>query len=55
VLNGGAARLGEKGDLIIVMSTVLLDDTAARSHRLKCFNVDRHNRIVSDRHRSRGR
>lgn len=55
VLNGGAARLGEVGDEVIVMSTALLEDGAARRFHLKKVNVDGHNRIRRDSHRSRGR
>jgi aspartate 1-decarboxylase len=53
VLNGGAARLGEVGDELIVMSFALLDDAAARRHKLAVFNVDARNRIKRDRNRSR--
>lgn len=53
VLNGGAARLGEIGDELIVMSNVLVDESAAEQHRPRLIYVDQHNRIVSDSHRSR--
>jgi aspartate 1-decarboxylase len=53
VLNGAAARLGEVGDELIVMSSVLLDDAAARKHRIKVINVDGDNRIKRDRNRTR--
>ena len=53
VLNGAAARLGEVGDEIIVMSSVLLDDAAAREHCIKVINVDGDNRIKRDRNRTR--
>ena len=53
VLNGAAARLGEVGDELIVMSSVLLDDATARKHRIKVINVDSDNRIKRDRNRTR--
>ena len=46
VLNGAAARLGEAGDEVIIMSTVLVDEAAAADHRLIRINVDKNNRIV---------
>jgi aspartate 1-decarboxylase len=52
VLNGAAARLGEVGDEVIVMSTVLLEDGEARRHRLKKVDVDRRNRIQRDGNRT---
>jgi aspartate 1-decarboxylase len=48
VLNGAAARLGEVGDDIIVMSTVLLDEEEGAGHVLKRIRVDSDNRIVPD-------
>lgn len=53
VLNGGAARLGEVGDELIVMSFCLLDEAEARSHRLRVIRVDHRNRIKRDRHHPR--
>lgn len=53
VLNGAAARLGEVGDELIVMSSVLLDDAAARRHRIKVINVDVDNHSKRDRNRTR--
>uniref|UniRef100_A0A7C4CC41 Aspartate 1-decarboxylase n=1 Tax=candidate division WOR-3 bacterium TaxID=2052148 RepID=A0A7C4CC41_UNCW3 len=55
VLNGGAARLGEVGDELIVWSIVLLEEADARAHRLKCVNVDKDNSLVVDCDRSRSR
>ncbi len=50
VLNGAAARLGEVGDEVIVMSLVWLGDAESRQHRLTRVNVDHRNRIKkSDR------
>lgn len=54
VLNGGAARLGEVGDELIVWSIVLMEEADARGHALKCVNVDKSNRLVGDCDRSRG-
>jgi len=48
VLNGAAARLGEVGDEVIVMSTVLLDEKQGAGHVLKRIRVDSENRIVDD-------
>ena len=55
VLNGAAARLGEVGDELIVMSLVWLADSEAREHQLTRIHVDQRNRIKSDRNRPRGR
>ena len=55
VLNGAAARLGEVGDEVIVMSLTWLDDAESRRHRLTRVNVDHRNRIKkSDRNSPRG-
>ncbi len=45
VLNGAAARLGEVGDEIIVMSLVWLPDAESRRHRVTRVNVGPRNRI----------
>lgn len=44
VLNGGAARLGEVGDQLIVMSTALVPEDSVREHRLRVVRVDDDNR-----------
>lgn len=44
VLNGGAARLGEVGDQLIVMSTALVPDGSIHEHRLRVVSVDGSNR-----------
>jgi aspartate 1-decarboxylase len=55
VLNGAAARLGEVGDEVIVMTLVWLGDAESRQHRLTRVNVDNRNRIKnSDRNSPRG-
>ncbi|UCG42360.1 MAG: aspartate 1-decarboxylase [candidate division WOR-3 bacterium] len=48
VLNGAAARLGEVGDEIIVMSTVLLGEEQGAGHVLRRISVDSDNRMVDD-------
>jgi len=45
VLNGGAARLGEVGDELIVMSNVFVPEDAAAAHRMRKVSVDSSNRI----------
>ena len=48
ILNGGAARMGEVGDELIVMSKVLVPEEEARLHRLHVLRVDSDNRIIDD-------
>lgn len=55
VLNGGAARLGEVGDRLIVMSTVLVEEAEAPGHTPTLVYVDSRNRITGDSDRPRGR
>lgn len=55
VLNGGAARMGEVGDELIVMSNVIMDETEAVKHRLTKVVVDKRNRMVNDRSSSSSR
>lgn len=45
-LNGGAAKHGKKGDLVIIMSFVVLSDPEARKYQPKVVLVDSKNRIV---------
>lgn len=45
-LNGGAAKHGKKGDLVIIMSFVVLSDQEARKYHPKVVLVDSQNRIV---------
>jgi len=52
VLNGAAARLGEVGDEVIVMSLVWLGDAESRRHQLTRVNVDHRNRIKKSDHNS---
>ncbi|MGQ9707593.1 MAG: aspartate 1-decarboxylase [bacterium] len=49
VLKGAAARLGEVGDKIIVMSIVYLDEDEVAGHRILKVIVDKDNRIVSEK------
>jgi aspartate 1-decarboxylase len=43
-LNGAAARLGETGDLIIILSYCQMDKASAASHKPLAVHVDAHNR-----------
>jgi aspartate 1-decarboxylase len=47
-VNGAAAHLVQPGDLVIVATFVLLDETAARKHQPKIILVDQHNHIRRD-------
>lgn len=46
-LNGGAARYGQRGDLVIIMSFALVAEEELESHQPKVVSVDRENRILS--------
>jgi aspartate 1-decarboxylase len=46
-LNGAAARLGSKGDLIIIMTYVILPEEKVFNHHPRLILVDEHNRIKS--------
>lgn len=43
-LNGAAARKGQKGDLIIILSYGMLDEAQATGHQPKLVHVDAQNR-----------
>lgn len=45
-LNGAAARLVQKGDIVIIMSFVLIDAKEVATHRPKVVLVDEHNKIT---------
>ncbi|GAA4980895.1 aspartate 1-decarboxylase [Kineococcus glutinatus] len=45
-INGAAARLVACGDLVIVMSFLLLEEDEVRGHRPRVVHVDERNRIV---------
>ena len=47
VINGAAARLAQPGDIVIIMSYVLMTDEEAKSHSPKVVLVDERNRPVS--------
>ncbi|MBA2123631.1 aspartate 1-decarboxylase [bacterium Unc6] len=44
-MNGGAARWAEVGDLLIIISSALVDDKEAKSYKPKVVIVDQNNRI----------
>ena len=44
-LNGPAARLGQIGDTIHILSYVLVDSEEASFHEPKCIHVDSANRM----------
>jgi len=46
-LNGGAARLGQAGDLLIIISYVHLNEQEMTSFKTKAVLVDSNNRIKS--------
>lgn len=45
-LNGAAARLVQKGDVVIIMSYVLMDDEEAANHKPTVLLVDEHNKLT---------
>ncbi|MBP7811127.1 MAG: aspartate 1-decarboxylase, partial [Neisseria sp.] len=44
-LNGAAARLVQKGDIVIIMSYVLMGNEEAKNHEPKVVLVNEHNKI----------
>jgi aspartate 1-decarboxylase len=46
-MNGGAAKYAQKGDLIILMTFGVMDETELERHEPKVVYVDRQNRILS--------
>ena len=48
-LNGAAARLGQPGDIIIIIGYGLMETAEAESHTPRLAFVDAHNRIVPER------
>ena len=44
-LNGAAARLVQKGDIVIIMSYVMLSEPEISAHQPKVVLVDEHNKI----------
>lgn len=53
-LNGAAARLGEPGDLVILISYGIYDDREARTVQPRVVHVDSRNRIVRPALRAEG-
>lgn len=45
-LNGAAARKVQAGDIVIIMSYVMVDDAQAEQHKPKVVLVNEHNHIV---------
>ncbi|HET7656684.1 MAG TPA: aspartate 1-decarboxylase [Bacillales bacterium] len=45
-LNGAAARLVQKGDIVIIVSYAMLDEEELREHRPKIAVLDESNQIV---------
>ncbi len=45
-LNGGAAKHGKKGDLVIIMSFVVMTDEEIKKHQPKIVRVDSRNKII---------
>ncbi|MBN2578098.1 MAG: aspartate 1-decarboxylase [Pirellulales bacterium] len=47
LLNGPAARLGQKGDLVVILAYALLDADEARRLTPRKIRVDARNRVIS--------
>lgn len=45
-LNGGAARLGELGDPLIILSYAFVNEDEARNFETKKISLDKNNKIV---------
>jgi aspartate 1-decarboxylase len=45
-LNGGAAKHGKKGDMVIIISFMLMNDEEARSYEPQIAYVDAENRLI---------
>ena len=45
-LNGGAAKHGKAGDMVIILAFALMSDKEAKKHKPKVVYVDSKNRIV---------
>jgi len=46
-LNGAAARLGQPGDIVIIISYALMDDRECAGHKPIIVHVDAQNRLTS--------
>ncbi|MGZ0053251.1 aspartate 1-decarboxylase [Brevibacillus gelatini] len=44
-LNGAAARLVQKGDIVIIIAYAMMTDEQARTHKPRVAIMDEHNRI----------
>ncbi len=47
LLNGPAARLGVKGDIVIILTYAQVTDEEARHHKSKVVHVDSFNRVTN--------
>ena len=45
-LNGGAAKYGKKGDLVIIMTFVVLTDGEIKRHKPKVVRVNARNELI---------
>jgi len=45
-LYGAAARLGKKGDIVIILSNAIMNEENARKLKLRSIKVDKHNRPI---------
>lgn len=45
-LNGAAARLGQPGDILIILAYAQVDEGKAKDHKPQVVHVDENNRIV---------
>jgi aspartate 1-decarboxylase len=45
-LNGAAARLGQPGDLVIIITYVMMEDAECRNYEPNVVHVDERNRIA---------
>ena len=46
-LNGGAAKHGKKGDLVIIMTFSVMTDEEIKKHKPRVVRVDSRNKILS--------
>jgi aspartate 1-decarboxylase len=51
-LNGAAARLGQKGDRVIIVSYVQVDDEHVSRHKPTVVVVDERNRLIKNKRHS---
>ena len=47
-VNGAAARLVNKGDLVIVVAYAQMDEAEARAHRPRVLQLDTQNRVIRE-------